>query len=573
MFNPVVLNQVAFTWPDGTPCLRETSVVFSAGFTGIVGRNGSGKSTLLKLISGELKPTQGSVTVEGTVGVLPQNLTGNRDAQVADLLGIAAKLDAIGAIEAGDLDAHLFDVIGDDWAVESRATQQLAATGFDVDLDRSVETLSGGEAMLLAIVGLKLAGNPITLLDEPTNNLDRTSRERLYQLLQGWAGTLIVVSHDVGLLRQVDQIAELRDGRVSSYGGNWDDYLAQVDSEQEAARRRLASAEQRLRVEKLQQAQAQEKLAHRQRLAAKRASEGVGKMAQHYFANRAQRSGAKLRRGAEDQIAAAADAIELAESKVRDETTIRIDLPDPLVAASRRLAEFVDSAGRSHLIRGPERVALVGPNGVGKTVLISNLLGLPGQPPSPVATRLLTDRVGHLPQRLDEIDDESSVLDNVLRVAPAVTPGEIRDRLARMGLRGDTVHRPVMTLSGGERFKAVLASLLLAEPPAQLIVLDEPTNNLDIDTVTVLVEALSGYRGALLVVSHDEDFLRRLGTSRYLELSRSGVLADSLSAVNNDLTCRDRCPTAVVQAGRCCSTRNRTIRVINSRGSGASNGS
>ena len=534
MFNPVLLNQVAFTWPDGTPCLRETSVVFSAGFTGIVGRNGSGKSTLLKLICGELTPTQGLVTVGGTVGVLPQDLTLHRDAHVADLLGIAAKLEAIRAIEAGDLDAQLFDVIGDDWAVETRATQQLAATGFDVDLDRSVETLSGGEAMLLAIVGLKLAGNPITLLDEPTNNLDRPSRERLYQLLRGWTGTLIVVSHDVGLLRQVDQIAELRDGRISSYGGNWDDYLAQVDSEQEAARRRLASAEQRLRAEKQQQAQAQEKLAHRQRLAAKRASEGVGKMAQHYFTNRAERSGAKLRRGVEDQIAAAADAVELAESKVRDETTIRIDLSDPMVASGRRLAEFVDSAGRSHLIRGPERVALVGPNGVGKTVLISNLLGLPGQPPSPVATRLLTDRVGHLPQRLDEIDDKSSVLDNVLRVAPSVTPGEIRDRLARLGLRGDTVHRPVLTLSGGERFKAVLAGLLLAEPPAQLIVLDEPTNNLDIDTVTVLVEALSGYRGALLVVSHDEDFLRRLGTSRYLELSRSGVLADSLSAVNND---------------------------------------
>ncbi len=534
MFNPVSLNRVTLVWPDGTPCLRETSVVFSAGFTGIVGRNGSGKSSLLKLISGELKPTRGSVTVEGTVGVLPQNLTGNRDARVADLLGVSAKLDAIRAIEAGDVDSQHFDVIGDDWDIEARTIGLLAETGFDVGLDRRVGTLSGGETMLLAIVGLKLARDPVTLLDEPTNNLDRTTREGIYRLLQGWAGTLVVVSHDVGLLRLVDQLAELRNGRISSYGGNWDEYLARVEVEQDAARRGLASAEQRLRAQRRQQTQTQEKLAHRRRLATKRAGEGVGKMAQHYLTNRAERSAAKLRGGLDEQLAAAADAVEMAESKLRDETTISIDLPDPKVATGRRLAELVDSTGRSHILQGPERAALVGPNGIGKTVLIENLLGLPGRPPSPVATRLFTDRVGHLPQRLDDIDDASSVLENVQRMMPAGIAGEILDRLARFGLRGETVHRPMATLSGGERFRAVLAGLLLAEPPAQLLILDEPTNSLDIDTVTVLVDALGAYRGALLVVSHDEEFLRRLGTTRHLELSRSGVLADSLSTSRND---------------------------------------
>ena len=528
MFNPITLNSLSLRWPDGSVCLHEVSITFSAGLTGIVGRNGAGKTSLLKLITGEIKPTSGTINTVGRVGELPQRLTLETEARVADLLGIAPVTDAIDAIESGDADPRHFEVIGDDWDIEARAEAALGEAGLEIDLRRNVGTLSGGETMLIAIIGLRLARDPITVLDEPTNNLDRDTRERLYRLLEGWPGTLVVVSHDPGLLRLVDQIAEVRDGRLTSYGGGWDAYQAQVAGEQEAAQREVAAAEQRLRVEQRQRDEAQRKLAHRDRTAAKAATQGIGKMAQNYLTNRAEKSAAKLRGQHDDDIAAAREAVDAAEAKLRDDESIAIDLPDPQVGAGRRLAEFRDAGGRQHFLAGPERVALVGPNGIGKTVLLETLVA--GRPPAGVSPLVepiaRTDRIGYLAQRLDGLDESASVLDNVRSAAPASTPGQIRNRLARFGLRGDAVHRPVATLSGGERFRAALAALLLAEPPAQLLVLDEPTNNLDLATVDALVSALTHYRGGLLVVSHDEDFLARLGVQRVLRLDAEGLLSE-----------------------------------------------
>jgi ATPase subunit of ABC transporter with duplicated ATPase domains len=145
----------------------------------------------------------------------------------------------------------------------------------------------------------------------------------------------------------------------------------------------------------------------------------------------------------------------------------------------------------------------------------------PGLNREPV--ELHTDRVGYLPQRVDGLDDAATVLENVRTAAPEAPPAEVRNRLARFLIRGATVDRPVGALSGGERFRVALARLLLADPPPQLLVLDEPTNNLDLDTVDQLVDALSAYRGAVLVVSHDDAFLARLGLDVTLELSSTGI--------------------------------------------------
>ncbi|WUK44522.1 ATP-binding cassette domain-containing protein [Nocardioides sp. NBC_00368] len=130
--------------------------------------------------------------------------------------------------------------------------------------------------------------------------------------------------------------------------------------------------------------------------------------------------------------------------------------------------------------------------------------------------------MGLLPQRLDGLDDEASAMENVRAVAPETPSGTIRNQLARLLLRGDSVDRPVRTLSGGERFRVSLARLLLADPPAQLLILDEPTNNLDITSVEQLAEALDAYRGALLVVSHDFGFLERIGIDTVIELDGAG---------------------------------------------------
>ncbi len=535
----VVLNDLGLVWPDGSVALAHLTSAFSDRRTGLVGVNGSGKSTLLRLIAGRLTPSSGSVTVSGEVAYLPQTLTLNTDATVAELLGVRAVLDAIRDVEAGDVEPDLFDVIGSDWDIESRSERLLAAIGLTADdLDRPVARLSGGETVLVAIAGLRLTESPITLLDEPTNNLDRDARQRLYELVQFWRGTLVVVSHDLALLERMDAIAELYDGKLTTYGGPYSAYVEQVATGQAAARQAVRAADHVVKVEKRQRIEAETKLARRSRTARTAEREKrVPKIIAHGRRNAAQVSAGRLRTEMGEKLDQARRGAEAAADRVRADTRILLDLPDPALAPGRRVAELTGTDGRTLVIQGPERIGLVGPNGVGKTRLLEMLVhppkgtGRASLDRAVAGGRLHTDRVGYLRQRLDGLDENRSVLDNVRDGAPSATSVEVRSRLARFLIRGAAVERPVSSLSGGERFRVALARLLLADPPPQLLILDEPTNNLDLTSVEQLIDALSTYRGALLVVSHDDAFLARLDLTRRLELDADGLLGEADLAV------------------------------------------
>lgn len=515
----ITLIDLDFTWPDGTVALDRLTATLSTGRTGLVGANGSGKSTLLRLIAGELTPTRGRIVTGGDVAYLPQTLTLDTTLSIADVLGVGATLAALRAIEAGVATERDFEVIGEDWDVAERAAEALRVIGLGAaDLDRTVGQVSGGEAMLLAVTALRLGRAAITLLDEPTNNLDRGARGRLFDLIADWPGTLVVVSHDVALLNRMDNTAELHNHRLTSFGGPYHQWREHVDSEQAAAAQAVAAAEQTVRTQKRLRAEAETKLARRNRKAQKDyANKRAPKIVMNNWASSAEVSAGKLRTGLDEKAAAAADALQEAEARLRSDEHIRVDFGDPDVPASRRIAELPGARG-PFVVMGPERIAVVGPNGIGKTRLLDDLV-------AGSAGRLLTDRIGYLPQRIDDLDEQASVLDTV-----AATGGDaalVRTRLARFLLRGDSVHRPVGTLSGGERFRVALARLLLADPPPQLIVLDEPTNNLDLASVDQLVDALRAYRGAVIVVSHDDEFLARLDLDRTLSMRRPGVLDEA----------------------------------------------
>ncbi len=548
----VVLDRVSFAWPDGSSALSDISGAFGAHRTGLVGRNGSGKSTLLRLIAGELTPAAGFIATSADVAYLPQRLTLDVDRPVAELLGVSETLGALRAIESGDVDQRHFDVVGSDWDIQSRAHAALAEAGLSPDmLDRRVGELSGGEAVLTAIAGIRLRAASIAVLDEPTNNLDRYARARLADMVRGWRGTLIVVSHDVSLLDLMDDTTELYDDGLSVFGGPYSEWRAWLDAEQSAAKQAEKAAAQAVRREKRQRIEAETKIARRQAMGRRAQFEKrVPPIVAGNLKRAAEVSAGKLRGEKADREASARAALDAAERRVRDDDTVRIDLPDPGVPAGRRIATIGDGE-RSWVVQGPERVALIGRNGVGKTTLLEALVGglchnssSPTGRTAPIGenTRaaaadpesrrscgtavLHTDRVGYLPQRIDGLDDAASVLESVQEAAPDVPVAELRNRLARFLIRGSAVARPVGTLSGGERFRVALARLLLADPPPQLIVLDEPTNNLDLDTVDQLVEALAAYRGAVLVVSHDDVFLERLGVDRVLELESDGTLTE-----------------------------------------------
>ena len=512
---PVVLHDVSFHWPDGSVVLDRVSGSFSGRRTGLVGANGAGKSTLLRLVAGELAPTSGLVTVEGSVAHLRQDITRRATSTTADLLGITERRAALRAIEAGATDPVLYDVVGADWDIEERAASELGALGLPVDLDRSATALSGGEAMLAAITGVRLSGADVALLDEPTNNLDRSAREALHEIVRGWRGTLVVASHDVELLELMDETAELRAGAVSTYGGPYAVWREHLATQQEAARQALRTAEQTLRKERMERIRAEERIAHSERKGRKdRADRRFVPAVVNDRRNSAEKSQAGRRSVADARIDTAREAVTAAGSLVRDDGRIVVDLPDPQVPRGRRIAELVGAEGGGHIIQGPERVALTGANGVGKTRLLEQLLPT------------LRVRTGYLPQRV-VLDPDASVLDVVARSTPHMPRADLRNRLARLLIRGAMVDRPVRTLSGGERFRVALAGILLADPPPELVVLDEPTNDLDIDSVDQLVAALSGYRGALLVVSHDERFLERLDLNVRLVLGADGSLATS----------------------------------------------
>ena len=530
----IVCSDLSFAWPDGTVVLAGLDAAFGAGRTGLIGVNGSGKSTLLKIIAGELRPGAGTVSLDGQVGYLPQNLVLDGAATVSDLLGISRTRAALHAIERGEATEENFAAVGDDWDVEERARAELDRLGLDhLGLDRAVPTLSGGEAVMVGLAARFLARPDVLLLDEPTNNLDLDARHRLYDAVASFPGVLVVVSHDRELLDRVDAIADLRDGGVRTFGGGLSGYEELLATEQEAAERSVRAAETDLRRQKRELEEAHVKLARRRRYGdkmyeIKREPRAVMKLRKRS----AQESAGKHRIMHEERLADARERLSEAEAAVRDDAEIRIKLPATRVPSGRDVVTVTGLTAPEPepgtlaelIVRGPERIALVGPNGSGKTTLLRALAGdhvLDG-----VSVRVGVDGVRYLPQRLDVLDEGLSVLGNVRAQAPSARPSEIRAGLARFLFRGARAERPAGTLSGGERFRAVLASLLLAEPAPQLLLLDEPTNNLDMASAAQLGQALAAYEGALIVVSHDVPFLRTLGLTRWLRMDGASGLAE-----------------------------------------------
>ncbi len=555
----ITCADLSFSWPDGAPVLDRLTVSFGPGRTGLIGVNGSGKSTLLKLIAGELNPAAGTIRTRGEVGYLPQAVALGTRSSVSDLLGITEARAALHAIEAGETDEGLYLTIGDDWDVEERARGWLDRLGLgNLALDDRVERLSGGETIGVALAALFLRRPDIALLDEPTNNLDLDARQRLYDAVASWTGVLVIVSHDRELLGLVDQVADLSGGEIRMYGGNLDAYEEQRAAEQAAAERAVTAAAADVRREQRDLVDAQVKQARRDRMGRRVAASGsLPRIVAHARKRAALQTAGKSRELHSERLDAARGRLDEAEQAVRDDSEIRPELPDTAVPAGRTILHLTGLAATSWhpasasrtappapvpapeaagpgqapaaavadlILRGPERIALTGPNGAGKTTLLRAIAGLAERPGLTVRRGAVT---GYLPQRLDILDDERSVVDNVRAAAPAASVNEVRASLARFLFRGDRADRLAGTLSGGERFRAVLAALLLAQPAPQLLLLDEPTNNLDMASVRQLSQALGGYRGALLVASHDVPFLRTAGITRWLRLDRDAGLTET----------------------------------------------
>lgn len=526
------LTHVSFSWPDGRALFRDLTCAVPPGLSGIVGRNGIGKSTLARLAAGYLTPSSGEVARTESFSYVPQDPTSEPGVTVADALGIGATVRALRAIESGSTRQCDFDDVGEDWLVEDRARATLSSLGLgDIGLDRPLDGLSGGQATMIAVGGALLAGPKVLLLDEPTNNLDSPSRDKLMEALQHRKGVTTVITHDRAVLSRVDRIGELRetsDGTTELrwFGGALEAFEEAVAAEQAHAQRAVASAVSEATRERRD-------LTARIETAGKRTCQGASARAQAKVTragvkvktDQAARTEARVRKAHEERLETATATLADARAAVVRDRTLRIDLPDTVVPArrvvlqARNLGTRTGEVGDLDVV-GPERIVIDGVNGVGKTTLIETLLGM--RPPAHGHVEVRVP-AGYLPQRLDMLDDSVSVARNVQRRAPDAPPQDVRDQLGKFQFRGAAADALAGTLSGGERFRAALACVLLARPAPQVLVLDEPTNNLDFASQRQLLEALGGFGGALIVVSHDPAFVERLGGTRQWAMDADGV--------------------------------------------------
>jgi len=523
MHSPVTLSSVAYATPDGTRLFSDLDLTFGPKRTGLVGRNGTGKTTILRLISGELQPLAGSISKPDRIGMLRQLLQSD-EGTVADQFGVRQDLERLERLQAGT--GSETDVLDADWTLPSRMATVLDEVSLDVEPDRQLATLSGGQRTRVQLAALLFAEPDLTLLDEPTNNLDADGRAAVAEMLRRWRGGAIVVSHDRALLREMDAIVELTTLGAKTYGGNWDDYAERKATELAAAEHRLDHAEQMLKQTQRKAQQQRERQEQRNAAGRKKAASGgipriiLGGMKRKAEATTGEKARLADRLTAEAEADAAA-----ARAEIEILTPLSVTLTPTGLPAGRTVLEATGLTGgpaETEIIKGvdfkmigPERVAITGPNGSGKTTLLRLLTG--ALTPSAGSVRITT-RHAMLDQQVNLLDPSISTRDNFRRLNPAATENDCRAALARMMFRADAALQTVGSLSGGEMLRAALAATIGSDTPPELLILDEPTNHLDIHAIAAVEAGLRAYDGALLVVSHDRDFLQAIGVQREIVL-------------------------------------------------------
>jgi ATPase subunit of ABC transporter with duplicated ATPase domains len=524
----ITLDSVTYRAPDGRNLVENLTLAFGRERTGLVGRNGVGKTTLIRLILGEIEPTFGEVAALGRVALLRQVLgPPEGDETLAGILGVRGGLERLARIEAGAGEAG--DLETADWTLPQRIDERLAEVGLaGFALDRPAASLSGGEATRAALAALLIAEPDVLIMDEPTNNLDVEARAAVADLLAGWKGGAIVVSHDRALLRQMDRIVELTSLGAHIYGGGYDLYAERKAAEADAAARAFDAAGQALdKVKSEIQTARERKWKSDARGRRAKAKGGQPKIMLGAMKARAEDSGGRLTRLAERQRAEAERDLAEADARIERVRRLAFDLPPSGLAAGRQVLAFEEVGfawpdGRRALdklsfrIMGRERVGVTGRNGAGKTTLIRLAVG--DLAPTEGHVSRGVDAV-LLDQRVSILADDETLHQNFRRLNPAANDNDAHAALARFLFRNVQADKPAKALSGGERLRAGLACVLMRPDPPQLVVLDEPTNHLDLDSIAAVEAALSAYDGALLVVSHDRDFLDAIGVEREIALA------------------------------------------------------
>lgn len=526
----LALEGVSYVLPDGRTLFCGINEQFDQRPTGLVGRNGSGKTVLARILAGQMRPTAGRSTPSGSVHYLAQQVSHPAGTTVAGLAGVQATLDALERIEEGSSSPEDFDAVGDCWDVRPRLQLELERSGLGyLHAATPACTLSGGEAMRVTLIGALLSEADFLILDEPSNHLDRPNRQALIEQLQRWPRGLLVVSHDRQLLEEMERIVELSSLGLRSYGGNYSVYAQCKEQERQNAIQQLEQRKLERQREEQSLREQRERQERRQARGNRHGREAnQAKILLDRQKERSENSAGKLRQQHAATREQLAQRVREAAQQVEDQADIVLHTLPVAPSSQRRVTEldavelpFVAAATRhiSLILTGQQRVGVVGPNGCGKSTLLKVLAGQ--LQPQAGFCKVAIEGI-YLDQRLTNLEPQRSVLEQMLAANRIATEGDLRMRLAQLGLDAQKIVAPSGVLSGGERLKASLACVLYADPPAQLLLLDEPSNHLDLPSVQALEIMLRSYQGALVVVSHDDAFLDSLGLTDRLVATEQG---------------------------------------------------
>lgn len=496
----------------------------------LIGNNGAGKSTLLKIIAGQILPSAGDITIFSKPYCIPQRVGQFDNLTVAQAIGVADRLNALSEILSGKVTEDNLSALNDEWTIEERCKEALSYWQLDdLDLKTKMQILSSGQKTKVFLAGIKINNPEIVLLDEPTNHLDLTARNLLYQFIEETSCTLIVVSHDRILLNGLNKMCELNPHGMKIYGGNYDFYKEQKTLENTAIISRLKEKQKLLRKAKETEREALERQQRKNsRSKNQQKKEGTGKAMMNKMENDAEKSTARLKGVHTDKISTIAQQFNDLRKEVPACDKMKFGFDNSVLHKEKILvtAKEINYAYNENLlwknmldfqIVSGERIVIKGNNGTGKTTLIKLISG--EFEPSCGSIFRADNKTVYIDQGYSLIHSNLIVYEQLQAFNnSALQEPEIKTRLNRFLFSKEFWDKPCAVLSGGEKMRLLLCCLTITMQSPDIIILDEPTNNLDIQNVEILTNAVNDYCGTLIVVSHDQYFLKQINIERAIEL-------------------------------------------------------
>ena len=522
------LHHVSYTHPNKDLLFSDINLTIGAHEkVALTGTNGIGKSTLLKIIAGALKPSDGHLDLafKDKPYYIPQMFGQYNHLTVAQALGIDKKLNAFNEILNGNASAQNFELLGEDWTIEERCKDALLHWKLDdLDLNQTMSTLSGGEKTKALLAGIAMHQPDLVLMDEPSNHLDMAGRQLLYAFIKDTKCAVAVVSHDRKLLNLLSTIYELNNHGIKMYSGNYDSYLAQKQIEQNALSHNIHSKERELRKAREKERETMERMQKLDtRGKGKQEKAGVAKIMMNTLRNKAENSTSKIKSAHAEKIGDISKELNDLRINHTDIGKMKVGFDNSGLHKGKKLflAENINFSYAIPLwkkdlnleIISGERIALKGGNGSGKTTLTRIVTGAV-EPTRGTVKRSINNSV--------YVDQEYSLINNKLTVyeqaenynSSGLEQHDIKMRLNRFLFRQADWNKACGVLSGGERMRLMLCCLTIGNQAPDIIILDEPTNNLDIQNIEILTAAINEYRGTLLIISHDETFLDEINIER-----------------------------------------------------------